>query len=159
MPAALQQDAPGAVEEEDPLGEKLFERCAIHGSRIGAAMSPTALSYAHGAVDVPLRGETIGGLWDAIVAAHGPRDALVSRARASAGRTPSSTSRSSAARAGCSRAGVAQGDRVGIWSPNNAEWVVVQFATAKIGAILVNINPAYRRTSSSTRCASPAARC
>jgi fatty-acyl-CoA synthase len=40
--------------------------------------------------------------------------------------------------------GVARGDRVGIWSPNNAEWVVVQFATAKIGAILVNINPSYR---------------
>src|SRR5262249_10495800 len=41
--------------------------------------------------------------------------------------------------------GVERGDRVGIWSPNNAEWVVVQFATAKIGAILVNINPSYGR--------------
>src|SRR5205085_6749240 len=41
--------------------------------------------------------------------------------------------------------GVARGDRVGIWSPNNAEWVVVQFATARIGAILVNINPSYRQ--------------
>ena len=40
--------------------------------------------------------------------------------------------------------GVRAGDRVGIWAPNCAEWVIVQFATAKIGAILVNINPAYR---------------
>src|SRR5262245_2576440 len=41
--------------------------------------------------------------------------------------------------------GVARGHRVGIWSPNNVEWVVVQFATAKVGAVLVNINPSYRR--------------
>src|SRR5213076_1538233 len=41
-------------------------------------------------------------------------------------------------------AGARKGDRVGIWSPNNAEWVIVQFATARIGAILVNINPSYR---------------
>src|SRR5439155_19949622 len=48
----------------------------------------------------------------------------------------------------CARALLAEevrrGDRVGIWSPNNAEWVVVQFATARVGAVLVNINPAYR---------------
>jgi fatty-acyl-CoA synthase len=42
------------------------------------------------------------------------------------------------------RAGIAEGDRVGIWSPNSAEWVLIQYATAKVGAILVNINPAYR---------------
>jgi fatty-acyl-CoA synthase len=40
--------------------------------------------------------------------------------------------------------GIRKGDRVGIWSPNNAEWLLAQFATPKIGAILVNINPAYR---------------
>ena len=45
---------------------------------------------------------------------------------------------------GLMRRGLAVGDRVGIWSPNCAEWVLVQYATAKVGAILVNINPAYR---------------
>ena len=45
---------------------------------------------------------------------------------------------------GLLKLGVAQGDRVGIWAPNRAEWVQVQYATAKIGAILVNINPSYR---------------
>ena len=44
----------------------------------------------------------------------------------------------------CSRPGIAKGDRVGIWAPNCAEWTLTQYATAKIGAILVNINPAYR---------------
>ena len=56
----------------------------------------------------------------------------------------SSWRRSTRWRSGCSGAGVRTGDRVGIWAPNVAEWVFVQYATAKIGAILVNINPAYR---------------
>ena len=60
------------------------------------------------------------------------------------GPTGSSTTRSTASRLGLLGLGVEKGDRVGIWSPNCAEWVFVQYATAKIGAILVNINPAYR---------------
>ena len=51
-----------------------------------------------------------------------------------------------AAAAGLLRIGVRVGDRVGLWSPNRAEWPIVQYATAEIGAILVNINPAYRQT-------------
>ena len=51
---------------------------------------------------------------------------------------------STPSRAGCSAAGVEKGDRIGIWSPNCAEWTLTQYATAKIGAILVNVNPAYR---------------
>ena len=47
-------------------------------------------------------------------------------------------------RARCSRAGSASGDRVGVWSPNCAEWTLLQFATARVGAVLVNVNPAYR---------------
>jgi fatty-acyl-CoA synthase len=102
------------------------------------------LSYASGASEQPLLGETIGQMWDGIVATNGGADALVSRhqgIRWTYAELDAEVER-------CARAllaiGVERGDRVGIWSPNNAEWVVIQFATAKIGAILVNINPAYR---------------
>jgi len=101
-------------------------------------------AYAHGASDVPLRGETIGEAWHAVVGAHGGRVALVSRRegiRWTYAELDAEVER-------CARAliaaGVAKGDRVGIWSPNNAAWVIVQFATARIGAILVNVNPSYR---------------
>ncbi len=84
-------------------------------------------------------------MWDGVVAAHGGRDALVSREqgiRWSYAELDEQVRR-------CARAllalGVERGDRVGIWSPNNAEWVVTQLATAKVGAILVNVNPSYRR--------------
>src|SRR5262245_66141943 len=83
-------------------------------------------------------------MWDGAVADHGSADALVSRQQgirwtyAELGAEVDLCARALLA------AGVERGDRVGIWSPNNAEWVVVQFATAKIGAILVNVNPSYR---------------
>jgi fatty-acyl-CoA synthase len=104
------------------------------------------LAYAHGTSDVPLRGETIGRMWDDVVARHGVCDALVSRHQGLRW-----TYRELADQVDrCARAllaeGVERGDRVGIWSPNNAEWVVLQFATAKVGAILVNVNPSYRRS-------------
>jgi fatty-acyl-CoA synthase len=101
-------------------------------------------AYAHGPCDVPLRGETIGRMWDDIVAAHADRPALVSRhqgIRWTYAELDEEVERCARALLG---AGVRKGDRVGIWSPNNAEWVVVQFATAKIGAVLVNVNPSYR---------------
>ena len=101
-------------------------------------------AYDHGPSDTPLRGETIGRMWDDVVAAHGDRPALVSRhqgIRWTYGELDAEVARCARALVG---AGVRKGDRVGIWSPNNAEWVVVQFATAKLGAILVNINPSYR---------------
>jgi fatty-acyl-CoA synthase len=101
-------------------------------------------AYAHGPSEIPLRGETIGRIWNDVVAAYGARPALVSRhqrIRWTFAELDEQVER-------CARAllaaGVEKGDRVGIWSPNNAEWVIVQFATAKIGAILVNINPSYR---------------
>jgi fatty-acyl-CoA synthase len=101
-------------------------------------------AYAHGLSDVPLRGETIGAAWHGIVHEHAARDALVARhqgIRWTYAELAANVER-------CARAliaaGVVKGDRVGIWSPNNAEWVVVQFATARIGAILVNVNPSYR---------------
>ncbi|MEE2032329.1 AMP-binding protein [Rhodococcus chondri] len=101
-------------------------------------------SYAQGAWDVPLLGDTIGDNLDRTVARHGDREALVDRA---AGRRWTYTELAAdvdALALGLLDAGIGKGDRVGIWAPNCAEWVLVQYATAKIGAIMVNINPAYR---------------
>jgi fatty-acyl-CoA synthase len=101
-------------------------------------------SYASGTSDVPLLGDTIGANFEATVARFGQREALVD---ASTGRrlTYAELDRQvdTVAR-GLLALDVAKGDRVGIWAPNCVEWVLVQYATAKIGAILVNINPAYR---------------
>src|SRR5262245_47509768 len=104
----------------------------------------TVLSYAHGAADVPLLGETIGENLRRTVERFPDREALVVRHqyfRATYRQFWDATTR--VAR-GLLAHGVKAGDRVGIWSPNRFEWVVVQYATARIGAILVNINPAYR---------------
>ena len=96
-------------------------------------------------LDVPLLGDTIGDNLDRTVARFPDREALVD---VPTGRrwTYAELGRRRSTRwpAGCSRRGSRKGDRVGIWAPNCAEWVLVQYATAKIGAILVNINPAYR---------------
>ncbi|WP_416061468.1 AMP-binding protein [Rhodococcus indonesiensis] len=106
--------------------------------------TPELPSYTSGAWNTPLLGDTIGDNFDRTVARHGERDALVDRA---AGRRWTYTELAAEVDAlafGLLRAGIGKGDRVGIWAPNCAEWVFVQYATAKIGAILVNINPAYR---------------
>ena len=106
--------------------------------------APNSLSYTSAVSQTPLIGETIGDLFDRIAATYPENDALVSvhqGIRWSYRELQQQVSR-------CARAlmaiGVEKGDRVGIWSPNNAQWCVTQFATAKIGAVLVNINPAYR---------------
>ncbi len=103
-------------------------------------------SYAHGGEPAPLLELTIGEALAATAARHGERDALVSCRQG-----VRLTYRELAAEVErCSRAllalGVARGDRVGCWSPNVAEWIIVQYATARIGAILVNVNPSYRRS-------------
>jgi fatty-acyl-CoA synthase len=102
------------------------------------------LSYVHGASDVPLLGETIFQNLRRTAARVGDREALVA-----AYQNHRSTYRELVAQCelvarGLMARGVRTGDRVGIWSPNRFEWVVVQYATAAMGAILVNINPAYR---------------
>ncbi|HVC04525.1 MAG TPA: AMP-binding protein [Candidatus Acidoferrales bacterium] len=102
------------------------------------------LSYASGISSLPLLGETIGQNLRRTVDDHGDAEALVvphQQFRATYRELWDHVSR--AARGLLAR-GVTKGDRVGIWAPNRFEWVVVQFATARIGAILVNINPAYR---------------
>jgi fatty-acyl-CoA synthase len=101
-------------------------------------------SYASGTSTVPLLGETIGDNLRRTVATHGAREALVDRG---CGRRFSYTELLDAVEAlaaGLVAAGVVKGDRVGIWAPNRWEWVLLQYAAADIGAILVNVNPAYR---------------
>jgi fatty-acyl-CoA synthase len=105
----------------------------------------TRLSYSQGLSDMPLRDETIGAMWDAVVAEHGDREAVVSCRQSIRWTYEELNKEVERCARGLLALGVERGDRVGIWSPNNAEWVVVQFATAKIGAILVNINPSYGR--------------
>ena len=101
-------------------------------------------SYVHGASRVALLGETIGANLRRTVDRFGDREALVAPAqgyRATYRQLWDATS--TLARALLAR-GVGKGDRVGIWSPNRFEWVVIQYATARVGAILVNLNPAYK---------------
>ena len=101
-------------------------------------------SYVHGASSMPLIGETIGVHFDKAAARWTERDALVVRHQNVRWTYGELQRRVDAFAAGLLALGLEPGDRVGIWSPNNSEWVVAQFATAKAGLILVNINPAYR---------------
>ena len=106
----------------------------------------SALSYAHGASDVPLLGDTIGERLHASVERFGDREALVVRHQGYRATYRELWEESGRAARGLLARGIERGDRVGIWAPNRAEWVVSQYATARIGAILVNVNPAYKRS-------------
>ncbi len=102
------------------------------------------LSYVHGASTQPLIGRTIGDQFDATCAAHPDRLALVVRHQDVRWTYADLKSRVDAFAAGLVGLGLQVGDRIGVWAPNCAEWTVAQFATARAGLILVNINPAYR---------------
>jgi fatty-acyl-CoA synthase len=107
-------------------------------------MGDALLSYASGASTAPLLGETIGENLERAAARYPGREALVDVA---AGRRWTYAELDAAVNEvalGLLAMGIAKGERVGIWAPNCAEWVLTQYATAKIGAILVNVNPAYR---------------
>jgi fatty-acyl-CoA synthase len=106
--------------------------------------APALPSYASGISEVPLLGDTIGDNFDRTVAAFGERDALVDRTAGRRWTYRELAAEVNALALGLVAQGIGKGDRVGIWSPNRAEWTFLQYATAKIGAILVNINPAYR---------------
>lgn len=106
--------------------------------------APALPSYASGISEVPLLGDTIGDNFDRTVAAHPGRDALVDRTAGRRWTYRELAAEVNALALGLLAQGIGKGDRVGIWSPNRAEWTFLQYATAKIGAILVNINPAYR---------------
>jgi fatty-acyl-CoA synthase len=101
-------------------------------------------SYVSGSSDVPLLGETIGECLDRVTSAFPAREALVSchqNVRFTYRELWTEVERIAR---GLLALGIERGDRVGIWSPNRAEWLITQYASAKIGAILVNINPAFR---------------
>ncbi len=101
-------------------------------------------SYAAGETTPPLIEETIGENFERIAREHGDREALVEFATGRRWTYAELDRDVSALARGLIGAGIEKGDRVGIWAPNCAEWTLVQYATAKIGAILVNVNPSYR---------------
>jgi fatty-acyl-CoA synthase len=104
----------------------------------------TELSYVHGLGERPLIGDTIGVHFDHIAERFADREALVVRHQQIRWSYAELKARVDALAAGLVALGLELGERIGIWSPNNAEWVLTQFAAAKAGLILVTINPAYR---------------
>ncbi|MDQ2883212.1 MAG: AMP-binding protein [Actinomycetota bacterium] len=105
---------------------------------------PALSSYASGVSRVPLLGETIGDNFDRTVARCGDREALVDRPSGRRWTYSQLRAEVDAMARGLLAVGIGKGDRVGIWAPNCPEWLFTQYSTAKIGAILVTINPAYR---------------
>ncbi|MDR3180664.1 MAG: AMP-binding protein, partial [Prevotellaceae bacterium] len=104
------------------------------------------LSYSHGTCDIPLKGETIGENLRQIVEKYGDREALVVIEQNYRATYKEFWVQITELAKGLMAYGVKRGDRVGIWAANRYEWVLVQYATARIGAIMVNINPAYKIT-------------
>jgi len=107
-------------------------------------LSKSLPSYASSVAATPLLGETIGANFERTVARFADREALVDCPTNRRWTYSELDVEVDQLALGLLRLGIATGDRVGLWAPNCAEWVLVQYATAKIGAILVNVNPAYR---------------
>ena len=107
-------------------------------------MTALTRSYVHGASSKPFLDTTIGAHFDQTVERHPGREALVVCHQGVRWTYSELRERVDRLAAGLLALGLGPGERIGIWSPNNAEWTVTQYATAKIGLILVNINPAYR---------------
>jgi len=105
----------------------------------------TQISYDHGVSTKKLIGETIGAFFDRTVDSYREREALVVRHQNVRWSWGELGRRVDDLAAGLMTLGLERGDRIGIWSPNNSEWTLMQFATAKAGLVLVNVNPAYRR--------------
>ena len=114
--------------------------------------SSIAPSYVSGGSTTPLLGMTIGDCFDATVSANPDRLALVVRSQGIRWTYRELAAVVDRFASGLASLGLVAGERVGLWSPNNAEWVVTQFATARLGLILVTINPAYRPQDWSTHC-------
>jgi fatty-acyl-CoA synthase len=117
----------------------------VIGDAKGEVMSGTTQhSYSHGTSATPLLGETIGENLRRVAAGFAEREAVVDVPAGRRWTYRQLDADTDTLARGLIAAGIETGDRVGIWAPNCAEWVLLQFATAKIGVILVNINPAYR---------------
>jgi fatty-acyl-CoA synthase len=111
---------------------------------VSAPAVPSLPSYASGISDEPLLGDTIGDNLDRTAARFPDGEALVDRAQGLRYTWAAFVTEVDALAVGLLDLGIEKGDRVGIWAPNCAQWTLLQYATAKVGAILVNINPAYR---------------
>jgi fatty-acyl-CoA synthase len=101
-------------------------------------------SYIHGASEIPLLGETIGDNLRSTVERFPEREALVVRSQRYRATYRELWDQTTELAKALLARGIEKGDRVGIWSPNRFEWVVTQYAAARVGAILVNVNPAYK---------------
>src|SRR5258708_18450138 len=101
-------------------------------------------SYTNGTSDTPLLGLTIGDMFDQTVEKFPDHPALISRQQDIRLTYRELQAQVNQCAKGLLHMGFQKGQRVGIWSPNRAEWCITQFATAKLGAILVNVNPSYR---------------
>ena len=111
---------------------------------MSAPAVPSLPSYASGISDEPLLGDTIGDNLDRTAARFPDGEALVDRAQGLRYTWAEFVTEVDALAVGLLDLGIEKGERVGIWAPNCAQWTLLQYATAKVGAILVNINPAYR---------------
>src|SRR5436305_15082604 len=110
----------------------------------GQSAGSQAMSYSNGTGNIPLLGLTIGDMFDRTAANYPDNDALVSRHQNLRLTYRQLQAEVNSFARGLMKLGLEKGQRIGIWSPSNSVWVVTQFATSKLGAILVNINPAYR---------------
>ena len=106
-------------------------------------MRSSRLSYVQGVCDQPLLGATIGDMFDAMATLHAGREALIVPHQRVRWTYADLKRRVDELALGLMRLGLEPGDRLAIWSPNCAEWVLTQFASAKAGLVLVNINPAH----------------
>ena len=128
-----------AARQHNPFGSDF-----LNGADNERLRPQGTLSYVAGATDDALKFMTVPQLLDRACARHGGRAAAIFAASKTTLTWYDLRQRSDDVAAGLLALGVTRGDRVGIWAPNRAEWLYVQFGTARIGAILVNINPAYR---------------
>jgi fatty-acyl-CoA synthase len=101
-------------------------------------------SYVRGDIDTSLLADTIGAAFDRTVDRHGDRTALVVSHQQISWSYAELANKVEAFAAGLLKLGLMRADRIGLWAPNRAEWTVTQYAAAKLGLILVNLNPAYR---------------
>lgn len=128
-----------------PITPQTFSLEDIKSVNMGAKSANAPLSMSHDkGPEVPLIEATIGDFFDAIVEKYPDREALVVRHQGIRWTYKELQRQVNQLASAMIEMGLEVGDRVGIWSHNNAEWLLMQLATAKVGVILVNINPAYR---------------